>query len=383
LSKALLDTPPTIPAGKRKLRAFHPSVRGLFAELRPSGVATFYLKYRDARGRTREFKVGRYGDITWEQALRRAQELRAKVTLGGDPAAELAGLRAVPTVKEFVENSYLPYVRDRLRSYKNLKSMADKKIIPAFGNKGLDEVTPQDVQTFRRDLAAEGMSNAYVNRHLTLLRRMFTLACDWQLLNGRNPASKPGLLPERHRELYLDHAQLRALLVALGNDQDIVASALIAFLALTGARRGEAMQARWEHIDPDRAQWTVPLSKSGHARHIPLSDTALELLGRLPREAGNPFVFVGRKDGTHITEVRSAWVRAKTVAGIPQNVRLHDLRHSFASTLVNRGTPLLVICKILGHRQLATTTRYAHLDQDNLLAAATAVGKIALGQDAD
>jgi len=382
LSKALLDDPPEVPAGLRKLRVFHPRVRGLFAEFRPSGIITIFLKYQDARGRRREFKVCRVGDLTWEQILRRAEALRAQVTLGGDPAAERQGRRAVPTLKEFITDSFLPHVRDRLRSFANLKAMAERRIIPALGAKALDEVTRQDVQAFRRALMAEGLSNAFVNRHLTLLRPVFNLALEWSLLDGPNPAAKPGLLPEQHREVYLTDDQLRALFVVLGQDADLFAAAAIAFLALTGARRSEALQAQWQHIDFDRAQWTVPLSKNGRRRHIPLSPPALALLQRLPRDVGNPFVFVGRKPGTHLTEVRSAWSRSKKAAGIPANVRLHDVRHSFASALARRNVPLLTISKLLGHRQLATTTRYAHLDQQNLLTAATVVGNVALGTDA-
>jgi len=381
LSRALLDARPPIPAGKRKVRAFHPRMRGLFAEFRATCV-TFFLRYSDARGRRRDFRLGRWGDLTWEQLLRRSEEVRAAVTLGNDPAAEREGRRKMPTLAEFVSGSYLPFVRDRLRSFVNIEAMARRKIIPTLGAKALDEVTRQDVQAFRRALVAEGLSNAFVNRHLALLRRVFTLACEWGVLDGKNPAAKPGMLPERHREVYLDPRQLRALLVCLGNDRDTTAAALIALLALTGARKSEGLQAQWQHIDFERAQWTVPLSKSGHTRHIPLSPAAIALLQRLPRVAGNPFVFVGRKPGTHLIEVRGAWERCKKAADLPANVTLHTLRHSFASTLINLGRPLEVIGKILGHRQLSTTSRYSHLSGEVLLQAAIVVGEVALGNDA-
>jgi integrase len=103
------------------------------------------------------------------------------------------------------------------------------------------------------------------------------------------------------------------------------------------------------------------------------------LLQRLPRHDGNPFVFVGRKPATHLTEVRSAWSRAKKAAGIPEDIRLHDVRHSYASCLARRNVPLLTISKLLGHKQLSTSGRYAHLDAQSLLIAATVVGNVALG----
>ncbi|MHB1313014.1 MAG: tyrosine-type recombinase/integrase, partial [Gemmatimonadaceae bacterium] len=309
----------------------------------------------------------------------RAEELRSQVTLGNDPAAEREARRKVPTLADFILGSYFPFVRDRLRSFINVRALCEQKIIPALGAKALDEITRQDVQAFRRDLIARGMSNAYVNRPLVILRRVLNLAIEWGQIGGSNPAAKPGLLPEQHRERYLTDDQLRSLLVALGQDHDLFAAAAIAFLAVTGARRGEALHSQWQHIDFDLAQWTVPRSKNGHRRHIPLSPAAVALLQRLPRHDGNPFVFAGRKPGTHLTEVRSAWSRAKKAANIPEDIRLHDVRHSYASCLARRNVPLLTISKLLGHKQLATSARYSHLDAQSLLTAATLVGNVALG----
>jgi integrase len=221
-----------------------------------------------------------------------------------------------------------------------------------------------------------------VNRHLAVLRRIFALALRWRAYEGRNPAERPGMLPERHREEFLSDAQHLRLLAVLAEEPDRVAAGAIRLLALTGARKSEVLRARWEHVDLTRRTLVVPLAKSGDRRHIPLSDAALVLLTGLRPMPGNPYVFPSaRRAKMPVESVRGAWARAKAAAGLPSSLRLHDLRHSFASALANRGHSLYEIGQILGHKQVTTTTRYAHLSQERLVAAANAVGQIGRPED--
>lgn len=145
---------------------------------------------------------------------------------------------------------------------------------------------------------------------------------------------------EHHREKYLTETELRALFLALDEEPSQVAAGVIALLAATGARKGEALAARWEHIDFERRLWVVPLSKSGRRRHIPLSDLALRILNRQRRLPNCPWVFPGKDPDRHVEGVRKAWDRVKARAGLPPDLRIHDLRHTFASTLVSKGRTL-------------------------------------------
>jgi integrase len=377
ITRTLAKSPPAVPAGKRQVRVFDDRIRGFIMEVRDSGSITFWLRYADARGRAKEVRIGRLGDITVDQARQKAEQIRAAVTLGGNPGADRDKVRAVPSFGDFVEQKYLPKVRDTLRAAADYEAMCRLRLVPALGRKGLDEVTPSDVSELRRKLLAEGLSNGRVNRHLAVLRRIFGLALRWGAYEGRNPAAQPDMLPERHREEFLSDAQHIRLLAALEAEADAVAAAAIRLLALTGARKNEVLRARWDYVDLARRTLTVPLAKNGERRHVPLSDAALAVLRALPRALDNQHVFPSaRRRGQPLESVRGAWARAKRVAALPASLRLHDLRHSFASALANRGHSLYEIGQILGHKQVATTTRYAHLSQDRLVAAANAVGEI-------
>ena len=188
----LRDLPPP-PDGVAKQRIFDDRIPGFIAERRRNGT-TFYLRYTDLRGRGREVKLGRLGDVTVDQARHQAEQLRASVSLGADPVAERARRRAVPLFADFARERYLPHVQERLRSAGNAEAQLRLRIVPFLGRKALDEITQDDVAALRRRLLAEGLAGATVNRHLATLRSMLNLALRWQLFEGRNPAASPGML---------------------------------------------------------------------------------------------------------------------------------------------------------------------------------------------
>lgn len=373
LTRALTKTPPPVPPGARKLRIFDDRMSGFFMEVWPSGSITFYVRYRDARRRQREVRLGKLGDVTLDQARKRAQEIRAEASLGGDPAGALDRQRAVPTFADFVEQRYLPYVDDRLRSARDHRSFYTNRLKPAWGSKRLDEVTPTDVADLQKGLHDEGLAPGTVNRVTALVRRIFNLALRWEAFDGRNPAKHAEMRREQHRERFLSETELRALFLALDEEPNQVAAGVLALLAATGARRGEALAARWEDIDLDRRLWTVPLSKSGRRRHIPLSDLALRILNRQKRLPGCPWVFPGKDPEKHIEGVRKPWEKAKTQAGLAPDLRIHDLRHTFASRVLAGGASIHQIGQILGHSQIQMTMRYAHLEKNQLVEVANLI----------
>jgi integrase len=377
ITRTLLQKLPPLPSGVAKHRIFADRLNGFFAEQRASCV-TFYIRYVDARRRRHELRIGKLGDITLDQARKRAEQLKAEVSLGGDPVADQAKLRAIPSVEEFVSNRYLPHARETLRAAHNIEAYFRLRILPAIGKKALDEVTQADVADLRRKMIAEGLANGTVNRHLATVRAMFSKALKWELYEGRNPAASPNMLREVHRDKFLSPAETQALVKALDADKDQTAAAALALLIVTGARRSEAMLARWANVDLARGLLTVPRSKSGRTRHIPLSPFAAAILQRqlARRQADNPHVFPSHKvPGKPLEGLRGVWTRAKKAAGLPQDLRIHDLRHSFASALANLGTPLNEIGTLLGHSQLSTTQRYAHHSPERLIDTATSASR--------
>jgi integrase len=369
------DLPP-LPEGKPKVRYFDSTLPGFILEQRTTGC-TFYLRYSDARRRSREIKLGRHGDVTVDQARKRAEELRASISLGGDPLAEREARRAIPTVAEFVRDQYLPAIKERLRSYSSVEAQFRLRIVPMLGNRGMDEITRAHVSALRQKLIDEGLSNPSVNRHLAALRGLFSAAIKWEVVTGRNPAANPSMLHEQHRDRFLSVTETQALVRALDAEPARDAAAALVLLILTGARKSEVLDATWNNVDLDGARLTVPLSKSGRTRHIPLSAAAVAVLrGQAVRaKEGGRFVFPGREPDRPLEDLRGPWERAKKAAGLASDLRVHDLRHSFASVLANLGTPLNEIGTILGHSQLSTTQRYAHHAQQRLVDTATTAAR--------
>jgi integrase len=362
LVRSSRSKPASCGRGAAKIRLFDVRLPGFIAERRVGGT-TFYFRYRDMRGRSREVKLGRFGDVTVEEARGQAEKLRASVRLGADPVAERAKRRAVPLLADFARDRYLPHVAERLRSSSNNEVHLRLRILPALGRKALDEITHEDVAALRRRLIDEGLSNSTVNRHLATLRSMFNYALRWRVFDGRNPAAAPGELREVARDRYLSGEETRALVAALGRSPCQDAAAALALLIVTGARKSEVRLATWDLVDLDRGMLSVVRSKNDRPRHIPLSPVAVAILRRQAgrRADGNPHVFPSRtRPGMPLADLRWTWQWAKRAAGLSDDFRIHDARHSFASALANAGIPLYEIGAVLGHRQLATTTRYAH-----------------------
>jgi integrase len=373
ITKTLLQSLPEPAAGKTKLRVFDDRLPGFIAEKRAGGT-TFYIRYADARRRTREVKLGRLGEVTVDQARRAAEKIRAEVSLGGDPMAERDRKRAVPTVAEFANDRYIPHCKERLLSWDCNDRYMRLRILPAFGSKAMDEVTPADVAALRKKMVDAGFAAPTINRHLACVRSMYNAAIKWQVVDMRNPAASPGMLREVGRDRYLTPEQTRALLVALDKSKSRDTAAALALIAVTGARKQEVLRARWEHVDLAGRMLKVPRAKSGRPRHIPLSPFAVAILQRQAarRREGNAWVFPSpRTDEKPVQNEKRVWEAAKKAAGLPMDTRIHDLRHSFASALANAGVALFEIGQVLGHSQLSTTTRYAHHAPERLVATAT------------
>ncbi|MGQ3046362.1 MAG: tyrosine-type recombinase/integrase [Niveispirillum sp.] len=370
ITPSLVKNWPVILAGKERDRFYDPEIRGLSAEVRQGGGVSFRFRYFDERHREQTIGLGRYGDVTVAQVRERAKALRAAVALGQDPAAERRQRRAVPTLASLLEGTVLPQLADQ-RGAGNHRAYA-ARIIQAFGKLRLDELKPADITGWRVGMVKAGLANATVNRHTAFLRMAYNKAIEQGLYSGTNPAKSPGALPEGNREQYLTVIQVKALVRALDLEPNRDAACAILLLLLTGARRNEVTQARWEDVDFDLYLLTVQRSKSGRRHHIPLSPPAVQLLRRQHLRTGHgEHVFPGRAPGKPITSLRGSWDRARRAAGLPDDFVLHSLRHTYASCLVNRGRSLAEIAAVLGHSQLSTTRRYAHHAPARLVSTAT------------
>ena len=361
------------PEGKSKVDYYDTAITGFILEVRASGGKTFHLRYRDSHGKQRQHKIGDCKSLTFDKARQAATVLRSQVVLGASPSDERKTKRAIPTLAEFSEQRYMPYVKGYKKSWDIDDSYLRNHVLPRFGALHLDQISLQGVIAFHQAMKEAGYADATCNRSVILLRYMYNLGKKWKIPGAEaNPTLGAQLFVLNNaRERYLTAEETLRLKNAMQHSENQQLQFIVPLLLMTGARKRELLDARWEHFDLDRRNWRIPTSKSGKPRHVPLSAIVLEILAQIPRWEGCPFVVPNPQTRLPYKSLYCSWNTARKEAGLPE-VRMHDLRHSMASNMVNSGRSIYEVAKVLGHTQLKTTQRYSHLSQETLLAAVDA-----------
>lgn len=357
---------------------FDTQLTGFLVERRPSGGITFYFRYRDADKRTRLYRIGRSTEITLQQARFKAYEVMAVLRDGGDPKRGAYRLAAAPTLADFVEEHYTPYVTSRKRQPNVDLGILRKHILPTFGAKRLTKITPADVHSFQHDLLRKGYAPATINRLLVLLSHIFNVAMRIQITPpNTNPCKGIAMFKETNRERYLSPEELSRLFKELERNRNALVCQFVRLLLYTGARKRELLDARWTEVDFDQhVLWVPPeRSKSKRPRPIALSGDAISLIQAIPRKEGVPYLFFNPRTGKPPVSIFIAWDSIRRGANL-QNFRLHDLRHSFASILINAGRSLYDVQRLLGHHDPKVTMRYAHLSQQTMVEASEAAASV-------
>jgi integrase len=357
------------PPGKKRIEYVDISdAIGLYLEVRLTRPAegVFYYRYKDPGGTTRHARIGRTTDVTLEDARTQAKAMRAKVTLGIDPRGDQQprtnGNERPPTLSAYFDETYYPYISVRNRGAKKTRQIFDLRIRPRFGDRRLDEITREQIQVFHTSLLKdEGLAPATANHHLRLLKTMYRRAVDWEI-TSHNPTTRLQLFREDNEvENLLDEESLARLLHVLKTSPARNACNVALLLLATGTRLSEALHAKWVDIDREHRHWTIRAqnSKSKRVRSVPLNDAALDVLDQLTTEGKHEYLFVNPY-GERLKHIHACWDRIRKKAELP-HLRLHDLRHQYASFLVNSGRTLYEVSTILGHADPSVTTRYAHL----------------------
>jgi len=287
-----------------------------------------------------------------------------KIVLKADSAVDL-------TFATFIEEAYLPYAKANKKSWRTDLSLLKNHLLPLFGVEPLQAITKLQVVQFVSELR-QVKKPSTVNRILILLRFIYNQAIRWGVPGVLlNPTSGIRLLRDSAaKERYLTKDEAEQLYNAVRESESPMLHYIVALLILTGARKREVLDAKWVDFDLKQRIWRVPVTKSGRPRHIPLSDGVLALLQKVSEEKGaTGYLFPSPTTGRPYTSIFGPWDRARTRANL-KDVRIHDLRHSFASMLVNQGRSLYEVQQILGHYQIKTTQRYAHLANKTLIEAA-------------
>lgn len=348
---------------------------GFAVRILPSGRRSYIAQYRIGN-RYRRMSLGAHGVLTPEKARRQAFKVLAAVKDGEDPAGERSRARKACTVKELAKRFDEEHISVRLKpgTAREYRRNLRRFILPALGRLKVAEVTRADIAKFHHDLRHIPYQ---ANRNLEVISKMFVLAEMWGMRpDGSNPRMHIKKYPEEKRERYLSQEELTSLGSVLSEAEqigveDIYAISAIRLLIFTGCRLNEIMSLKWTEVDLENSCLRLSDSKTG-ARVVHLGAPAIDLLTNLNRQPNNPWVICGKIPGTNRKEIQKFWQRIRNRAGI-DDVRIHDLRHSFASNAVSQGMSLPMIGKLLGHTQVQTTARYAHLAADPVKAAADAI----------
>jgi integrase len=352
-------------------------IPGFGLRVMPSGRKSFVVQFRAGR-RARRMSLGPSTVLTCDQARTRAITIIAAVKNGEDPAADRAAKRNAATVSDLADRFDKEHISVRLKAStaKEYRGNLKRFILPALGRLAVPEITRADVAKFHHDLRHIPYQ---ANRCLEVVSKMFGLAEMWGLRpDGSNPRKHIRKYPEEKRERFLSAAELRRIgevLREMESERIELPSAILAarLLILTGCRLGEIMTLKWDYVDFDERALRLPDSKTGK-KVVHVGAPAVEYLHGAPRIDGNPWVITGTLLGKPLSDLQPFWQRVRARAGV-KDVRIHDLRHTFASTAVGSGQGLPMIGKLLGHTQVQTTARYAHLAAEPVRLAADAVAQ--------
>ena len=351
---------------------------GFGVRVYPSGAKVFVVQCRGS-GRSQRVTLGRYGLMTVEAARRKAALTIARIKNGEDPEG-----RAEPstewapgkTVAEAAERYMREHVAIHCKatSAKMYRRLLDTFILPAIGDVPVAEVTREHVAKLHLQLKDKPYQ---ANRVLEIQSKIFNLAEVWGWRGEKgNPCRHVRKYTESKRERFLSDEEFRRLGEVVNEMEakglvSVYEAAAIRLLMLTGCRKNEIVKLKWNDVDIDAGEIRLPDGKTG-ARLVPLSPAAAEVLSGLPRKARRPWVILGARSGRHLGDLQPAWERVRERAGL-EDVRIHDLRHSFASRALALGESLPMIGKLLGHTQVQTTARYAHLQRDSIKASASRI----------
>ena len=344
---------------------------GFGVRVYPSGRKVYIAQAR-SKGTSRRVTVGRHGVITAEVARQRAAAVIARVKAGEDPLPPASTRTAAsgPTVAEFAARYLEEHVAVHCKpgTQAQWRAVLSKHILPALGTLPLAAVSRDHVAGLHDRLSG---TPAMANTAVAFLSRLFNAAEAWGLeaAEDGNPCRFVVKYRERRRERFLSGPEFDRLGQTIaGMEADghlpVHAAAALRLLMLTGCRRNEIAALRWEDVDLAEGELHLAETKTG-ARTVTLSPAAVAVLAALPRIEGNPWVIAGRRRGTRLSNINQHWMRVRTEAGL-EDVRLHDLRHSWASRALALGESLPAIGRLLGHTHMETTARYAHLARESV-----------------
>lgn len=365
------------PSGKTKIEYSVADEPGLFVECRDSATAVpmWYLRLKNAKGTNVYRKLGTVRELSLIQARKLSKQVRAEHLLTRLPEPKAEARKSEMTLQTFMTDHYMPHARMHKRTADKDLGMFNHRIAMRFGHLGLQAISRHDVQVFHNELVQKsGVSPATADHHLKLMRRMLNLAVQWEFLEKNQLARIACFNQENQLENYLDAEAVQRLVAVLKSHPKKVIALLLMYLLSTGARKASAMNAKWEDVDIANRVWRIPASasKSKKITTVFLNESAIWVLQQLHTDDAKGYIFVHERTKRPYSGVEKTWYAIRKLASIGDKVRIHDLRHTYASMLVTSGRSLYEVQKLLSHSDPKITMRYAHLSPKTLHEAASA-----------
>jgi integrase len=359
-TKRKLEALPSVPQGRRQ-SYYDIKVAGLELRVTPAGTKTFTL-YRRIEGRPERVTLGRFPQMTIDQARNEATKLNGRVSSGKNSAEEKRSVRTEITLKEMFVQYLERHSKVHKRTWEEDQGRYNKHL-KKWNNRKLSSITRTDIQKLHTSIGAAG-SPYSANRILSLLSIIFNKAIEWGW-EGNNPVNKITKFKEKSRDRFLQGDELPRFFKSLSIEPHTTARDFFLSSLLTGARRANVLAMRWDELNFERKTWLIPRTKNGTSQTIPLVPEVLDILiNRKEASDGSEWVFSSNTSKTgHLVEPKKAWKRVLDRAGI-KDLRMHDLRRSLGSWQAATGANLSIIGKTLNHQDVATTAIYARLNID-------------------
>jgi len=364
----------SLPIPKTKYKIYWDDrLTGLGIRITNNNAKSFVLRYV-INGRERKYTIGGHPELSTTAAREMANQLKGDIARGHDPLQIKQRNYDIPTFKTLAEEYIkLSEKSKRPKTVEEYKSMLKKYLIPKFGNLKINSINKKDVTNLHLSLKETPYR---ANRILQLLSSIFNCAINWEWINN-NPIKGVKKFSEDRRERYLSDEEMKKLLEALNQTSNPNAT-IIKLILLTGSRKSEVLSARWQDFDLENNIWIKPasLTKQNKTSYVPINSETLEIIKKLKETiistnkienskenkiiSTTEYLFYNLQTKTHLKDIKKFWKNICQKSGI-KNARIHDLRHTFASTLVSDGVSLEIIGKLLGHSNTSTTQRYSHL----------------------
>ncbi len=350
---------------------------GFILEIRATGSKTFYFQ-SSINGKRKMIKIGNYPSINANDAKLKCLELKESLNKQNlnQIKSEKNQLNPI-TFQEFYDNYYLPYIKINIKSYETNISVFKNHILSHLANTSMCELKKNQVMQYHSSMVKEkNLAAATANKFLIFLSKAYRIAHEFELLPSNiNPCKGVKEFElNNQRQIFLNQTQTKRLLKEVELSSNIHLKYIIPMLLLTGARKREVLDAKWNDFDMLNNLWTIPITKNGKKRILPVTKPLQTILNQIPKDK-TPYLFASPITLKPYISIYQSWNNARVKANLKE-VRMHDLRHTYASALVNAKCSLYEVQVLLGHSTAKMTQRYAHLSNESLMRAASNAGKL-------